>query len=442
MAPPVFAAGRVPLALALAALLAGCSAVVPAGREGPASAGTAAPSLPYGTRPAPSSAPTPPATAPGDPVARPVPATPNAALPFAPVPADAATAAMAGVVAGPPVRDLALSAANARAALVAFRISCSSVQRRADASGLTQPGDWTEACTAARGWRDADAANFFDRHFAPVQIGDGKAHATGYFEPEILGSRTRLPGYDIPVYRRPPDLVEVDLGDFTKDLAGRKLRGRVDGTRLVRYADRAAIDAGALANRGLEIAWAADAPEFFFLQIQGSGRLRLPDGTVMRIGYDNQNGHDYVGIGRVLRDRNALAPGQATMQGIIEYLRADPMRGAAVMRENPSWVFFRELTGAGPVGALGLPVTPRATIAADPRYVPLGAPVFLSMDRAEPGGLWIAQDTGGAIKGANRVDTFWGAGPEARAIAGGMSARGVALLLLPKASAERLTAPR
>lgn len=426
-----------------ALLLSACTSVIPQG-DGPQSAGDT-PQLPYGVRPAPDAPPAPlphSAAAPGDPVARPIPAIAGAALPFAPVPADATTAATAGVVTGPPVRDLGLTAAASRAALAAFRISCPSLVRRVDASGLTAAGDWAVACSAASGWRDDDAAAFFDRHFATIQVGDGKAHATGYFEPEILGSRTRAPGYDIPVYRRPPDLVEVDLGDFSKDLAGRKLRGRVEGTRLVRYADRAAIDAGALAGRGLEIAWAADAAEFFFLQIQGSGRLRLPDGSVMRIGYDSQNGHDYVGIGRVLRDRGALAPGQATMQGIIDYLRADPVRGAAVMRENPSWIFFRELTGAGPLGALGLPVTPRVSVATDPKYIPLGAPVFLSMDRAEPNGLWIAQDTGGAIKGSNRVDTFWGAGAEARAIAGGMSARGVALILIPKVSAARLSAAR
>lgn len=426
-------------------LLAGCSSVIPRGGDDVRSSSDT-PQLPYGVHPAPTPTPapvrTPPATAPGDPVAKPIPATPNAALPFAPVPVDATTAATAGVVAGPSVSDLGLSPARARDALVAFRISCPSVVRRVDVSGLTQNADWTAPCADARSWRDDDALAFFDRHFGTVQVGDGRAHATGYFEPEILGSRTRGAGYDVPIYRRPPDLIEVDLGNFAKDLEGRKLRGRVEGNRLVRYADRAAIDAGALANKGLEIAWAADAAEFFFLQIQGSGRLRLPDGSVMRIGYDSQNGHDYVGIGRLLRDRGELAPGQATMQGIIDYLRADPVRGAAVMRENPSWVFFRELTGPGPLGALGSPVTPRVSIAADPKYVPLGAPVLLSMDRAEPNGLWIAQDTGGAIKGANRVDTFWGAGAEARAIAGGMSARGVALILLPKVSVARLVPAR
>lgn len=433
---PFVRSGLAPVVALL--LVGGCSSVIPEG-ESDRPQPSANPQLPNGVAPAPTRPAEPVApVAPGDPVARPIPATPNGALPFTPVPADATTAATAGVVAGPAVADLGLTPASARAALAAFRVSCPSVQRRADASGLTQNADWSAACAAAATVRDGDALAFFDRHFATVQVGDGKAHATGYFEPEIAGSRTRQPGYDIPVYRRPPDLIEVELGDFSKELAGRKLRGRVEGQRLVRYADRAAIDAGALAGRGLEIAWAADAAEFFFLQIQGSGRLRLPDGSVMRIGYDSQNGHDYVGIGRLLRDRGELAPGQATMQGIIDYLRADPVRGAAVMRENPSWVFFRELTGPGPLGALGLPVTPRASVAVDPKYIPLGAPVFLSMDRAEPNGLWIAQDTGGAIKGSNRVDTFWGAGAEARAIAGGMSARGVALLLLPKASVARL----
>lgn len=381
-----------------------------------------------------------PLPADSDRVAQPVPATPNPALPAPLPPADAATAAAAGVIAGPAVADLGLDAANARLALAAFRISCPAVQRRTDTSGLTQPGDWGAACAAAAGWRDDDASNFFAVHFAAVQVGEGKAFATGYFEPEILAARTRQPGYTVPVYRRPDDLVEVELGDFAQDLAGRKLRGRIDGARLVRYHDRAAIDAGALAGRNLEIAWAADAPEFFFLQIQGSGRLRLPDGQVIRIGYDTQNGHDYVGIGRLLRERGALQPGQTSMQGILNYLREDPVRGAAVMRENPSWVFFRELTGPGPLGALGLPVTPRASVATDPKFVPLGAPIFLSMDRAEPNGLWIAQDTGGAIKGANRVDTFWGAGAEARALAGGMAARGSALVLLPKVSVARLVA--
>jgi membrane-bound lytic murein transglycosylase A len=152
----------------------------------------------------------------------------------------------------------------------------------------------------------------------------------------------------------------------------------------------------------------------------------------MRVGYAGQNGRDYVAIGRLLRDRGILPPGGASMQSIKDWIRANPDQGKALMRENLSYVFFKELTGPGPLGALNVAVTPHATVAADPNYVPLGAPVFLKMDRPEANGLWVAQDTGGAIKGPNRFDTFWGAGPEAVATAGGMSASGEALILVPK----------
>lgn len=160
----------------------------------------------------------------------------------------------------------------------------------------------------------------------------------------------------------------------------------------------------------------------------------------MRIGYDGQNGRDYVAIGRLLRDRGQLPPGGATMQTIKDWIRAHPEEGKALMRENLSYVFFKELTGAGPLGAMGVAVTPHGTVAADPKYVPLGAPVFLKVDRPEASGLWVAQDTGGAIKGPNRFDTFWGAGAEAEAISGGMSASGRAWLLLPKGTVERAQA--
>jgi membrane-bound lytic murein transglycosylase A len=267
-------------------------------------------------------------------------------------------------------------------------------------------------------------------------VGGGTSFATGYFEPEILGSRTPLPGYDVPVYRKPPDLVEQDA--TTAQATGTPRRGRlVDGV-IVPYFDRTEIENGALAGRGLEIAWAADTIDMFFLQIQGSGRLRLPDGGVMRIGYAGQNGREYVGIGKLMKDRGLLGPGQTSMQGIVAYLRANPEEGRAIMRENGSYIFFQELTGPGPLGALGRPVTSQVSVAADPRFVPLGAPVFLQLDRPEANGLWIAQDTGGAIKGANRFDTFWGAGDYAATTAGGMAARGRAYIFLPKASLARL----
>jgi membrane-bound lytic murein transglycosylase A len=210
----------------------------------------------------------------------------------------------------------------------------------------------------------------------------------------------------------------------------------------VPYYSRAEIEDGALAGRGLEIGWAADPIEFFFLQIQGSGRMRAPDGGIMRIGYAGQNGRDYVSLGSVMREQDLFGdgPGQyaPSMQGIMAYLRQNPEAGWELMRRNESWVFFRELTGDGPLGALEVPVRRGSSVAADPAYVPLGAPVWLDLDRDEADGLWIAQDTGGAIKGSNRFDTFWGAGDEAREIAGGMSANGSALILLPKGTLERL----
>jgi len=316
-------------------------------------------------------------------------------------------------------------------ALGAFRASCPVLMRRQDQSRLTRSGDWSALCAEAASLQPDYAPGFFYHRFEWVRVADGRAFATGYYEPEIEGSRVPLPGYT-PIYGVPSDLVRCTRPD------GGTGRGRIDrsGT-CVLYYTRAEIEDGALAGKGLEIAWAKDPVELFFLEIQGSGRVRFPDGSVMRLGYASQNGRDYVAIGRLLRDRGILPPGGANMETIKGWIRANPEQGRALMRENPSFVFFRELTGPGPLGALNVPVTPRGTVAADPNFVPLGAPVFLWMDRQEANGLWVAQDTGGAIKGPNRFDTFWGAGSEAVAIAGGMSASGEALILLPKGTAAR-----
>ncbi len=372
--------------------------------------------------------------------ARPEPAPPPVVAP--PPPAKPTNAADSGVQPGPAFTSFAINPDAARAALTAFRLSCPALQRRADQSGLTRSGDWSQPCAQASGWPDGDAAAFFTNQLAVVQVGDGRAYATGYYEPEIAGSRAPAPGYDTPIYKRPPDLIEGDLGDFFPELKGKKIRGKVQGGKLIPYPDRGQIEDGALKGRGLEIGYAADPVEFFFLQVQGSGRLRLPDGSVMRIGYDGQNGREYVGIGKLMRDRGLLGPGQLSMQGVMAWLRANPAEGDAIMRENKSWVFFRELTGPGPIGAMNVAVTGRVTVAADPAFVPLGAPVILQLDRSEANGLWVAQDTGGAIKGANRFDTFWGAGEQARTIAGGMSGRGQAWLLIPRAAAARLAEQR
>ncbi len=370
----------------------------------------------------------------GDSAAKPIPSIPVERLPPPVASGDGSNAASLGVVRGSLIGELQIARADGDAAMAAFRTSCPGLLRREDLSGLTQSGDWQAACDAVKTWT-GDGVSFFAAHMEAVQVGDGKAFATGYYEPEILASRTRGNGYETPIYKRPPELVEVDLGSFASDLKGRKIRGEVKGGNLVMYADRTGIEEGKLTGRGLEIAYAKDPVEIFFLQIQGSGRLRFPDGSVARIGYDSQNGHPYTGIGKLMKDRGLVTDG--SMQGLARYLRANPEEGKKIMRENKSFVFFREAPN-GPQGAMGYTVIAESSVAADPKFIPLGAPVWLSMDRAEPNGLWIAQDTGGAIRGANRVDTFWGAGDRAVAIAGGMAARGSALLFLPKASVARL----
>jgi membrane-bound lytic murein transglycosylase A len=292
------------------------------------------------------------------------------------------------------------------------------------------PSDWQPLCAEAQSV--TDPVSFFRDRFDWVRVGKGEAFATGYYEPEIHGSRTRANGFSIPIYAKPNDLIRCTRPD------GGTGRGRIDETgTCVLYYTRAEIEDGALADRGLEIGWAADPIELFFLQIQGSGRLLLPDGGVMRIGYADQNGREYVAIGRLLRERGILPPGGTNMDAIIAWMRSQPDGGQSLMRENLSYVFFRELVGPGPLGALNVPVVGRASVAADPKFVPLGAPAFLQMDRAEASGLWVAQDTGGAIKGANRFDTFWGAGEVAQRTAGGMSSKGKALILLPKGAVAR-----
>ncbi len=381
--------------LATLALLAGCSRIIPPGGDG-----------------------------------QPSPVAPNAAI--------------LGVSAGPAFAELPIRPIDASHALDAFVASCHVPRTREDVSGLTQPDDWIGPCDAATTWPRTDAAAFFAAWFTPVVVGDGQAFATGYFEPHIAGSATRREGFDVPVYGVPEDL-ERCWRDGTPEAEreGRPpLSRRTPDGRCVPYYTRGEIEDGALEGRGLEIGWAADPVEFFFLQIQGSGQLISPEGEVLRIGYAGQNGHAYTGIGGVMRERGLLGdgPGQypGSMQGIMQYIRENPADGDALMRMNESWVFFRVLEGAGPLGSIGVKVSAGNTVAVDPDFVPYGAPVVLDLDRDEADGLWVAQDTGGAITGPNRFDTFWGAGQRARDTAGGMSGRGTALVLLPLASAARL----
>ncbi len=353
-------------------------------------------------------------------------------VPAPTVPPPPKTAREAGVALVPPAPTI--YDAWAQRALQAFRTSCPVLIKRQDQSGLAQGADWAPLCLEAASLAPEQATAFFRDRFDWVRVGNGKAFATGYYEPEIQGSRIAQPGY-APIYMVPPDLVRCTRPDGTTG------RGRIDPTgACVPYYSRAEIESGVLANRGLEIAWAADPVDLFFVEIQGSGRVVFPDGTSIRIGYADQNGLPYTAIGKLLRDRGILPPGGANMQAIRDWIRANPDQGRELMRENASYIFFKALTGPGPLGALNVPLTPRGTVATDPNFVPLGAPVYLALDRPEAYGLWVAQDVGGAIKGPNRFDTFWGGGPEATQIAGGMSANGVAYVLLPKGTAARASA--
>jgi membrane-bound lytic murein transglycosylase A len=358
------------------------------------------------------------------------PSVPSPAVPVTPPPP--ANARAAGVTQVPPAPTIYDQWAER--ALTAFRASCPVLMRRQDQSGLAQGQDWAPLCAQASSLAPEQATAFFRNGFDWVRVANGKAFATGYYEPEIQGSRVPQPGY-APIYGVPPDLVRCTRPDGTSG------RGRIDqnGT-CVPYFSRADIDNGALADKGLEIAWAADPLDLFFVEIQGSGRVVFPDGTSIRIAYADQNGLAYTAIGKVLRDRGIFPPGGASMQAIKAWVRANPDQARALMEANASYIFFKVLNGPGPVGALNVPLTPHGTVAVDPKFVPLGAPVYLAVDRPEAYGLWVAQDTGGAIKGSNRFDTFWGSGSDATRIAGGMAANGVAYILLPKGAAARALA--
>ncbi len=310
---------------------------------------------------------------------------------------------------------------------------------------------WRPACNAARALPAGDTAAaraFWEHWFEPWQMAEASAGTTGlftgYYEPQVAGSRVPGPGFQTPLLGLPPDLVEVDLGQFDDALAGLHVTGRIAGGTLVPYYDRAAIEAGALRGRRLEKLWLADPIDAFVLQIQGSGRVRLPDGHEVRVSYDGQNGRRYVAIGRVLLDRGEIPRGKVTMQSIRAWLVSHPDQAASVMDANPSFVFFRELgdlgPDEGPPGALGAALTPSRSIAVDRKFLPLGAPVFVAttdpLTRTPFRRLMQAQDTGGAIRGPVRADVFWGWGADAEARAGLMQAPGADYVLLPRAAPD------
>ncbi len=337
---------------------------------------------------------------------------------------------------------------DAAPALAAFKRSCAAMQRKPVATPMGGAGyagtvgDWRGVCADAESAKDARA--FFESDFTPVQISAGSVREglfTGYYEPELRASRTRHGAYRTPVYGLPPDLISVDLGKFRDALKGERIAGRIVGQRLVPYDTRAGIDAhGADAP---VLFYARDPIAVFFLQVQGSGRVILEDGSVMRVSYAGQNGHPYTAIGRTLVDRGALAKKNVSMQSIRGWLKAHRDQARAVMETNASFVFFREQPvgdpGLGSTGTENVALTPGASLAVDSRLHPLGAPFFIASDDPAPGNrLLIAQDTGGAIRGPVRGDVFWGFGQKAEDIAGKMKAHGKLYVLLPKPLAARL----
>jgi len=319
--------------------------------------------------------------------------------------------------------------------------------------------DWKAFCGQAAQLSPGDDAGLrrlVEAELQPVAvIGEGKAEGlfTGYYEPLVRGSRSRTGPYTTPLYRQPPDLVQVDLGEFRDSLKGQRIAGRVRDGRLRPYEDRGQIDAGALANKNLEMVWLDDAADAFFLQVQGSGLVQLDTGNRIRVGFAAQNGHPYVAIGRVMIDRGTLPREDVSMQAIRGWLRANPDAAPELLRQNPSYVFFRELPPPkdeldGPPGAQGVALVPGRSLAVDRSHHALGLPLWL--DTAQPAisgsgetalqRLMVAQDTGGAIRGAVRGDVFWGAGANAESVAGRMKHPGRFWLLLPKNVAAKLTA--
>lgn len=282
---------------------------------------------------------------------------------------------------------------------------------------------------------------FFESRFTPFRVvnpdGSHSGLITGYYEPLLKGSRFPTPRFRFPVYGMPDDLLTIDLGSLHPDLKSLRLRGRLAGNRVVPYFSRAEIEEGEALVKGRELLWVDDPVELFFLQIQGSGRVRLNSGEVVRLGYADQNGHPYRSIGRILVERGELTLDEASMQGIQAWGRRNPDKLSELLNQNPSYVFFRELPKylPGPLGSLGVPLTAGRSLAIDPRAIPQGAPVFLSTtwpNSSKPlNRLMLAQDTGGAIRGAVRADFFWGFGEEAGNLAGKMKQAGRLWVLLP-----------
>ena len=312
----------------------------------------------------------------------------------------------------------------------------------AGCQSLKYRSGWQEVCNKAVEIHTPTAArSFFENDFQPWALlnddGSEDGLITGYYVPDLNGSRQSSSQYPYPVYARPDDLLVIDLSSVYPELGDYRLRGRIEGQRVVPYWNRAEIDGFNQPLHGHELCWVGDPVELFFLQIQGSGRINLDDGTQIMVNYADQNGHPYQSIGALLLERGEMTRDQMSMQNIAAWGRQHPSLVQDLLNENSSYVFFRELDEGvtSPPGALGISLTGERSLAVDPRYIPLGAPVYVATrwpDRDEPlQRAMVAQDTGGAIKGRVRADFFWGVGDDAAEMAGRMKYPGRLWLLLP-----------
>jgi len=308
---------------------------------------------------------------------------------------------------------------------------------------------WPALCSAADALGEPDnagARNFFEHWFRAHRVlgawGRSRGLITGYYEPLLQGSLKPSPAFPVALYRRPPDLITVDLADLYPELAGKRVRGRLTGQKLVPYYSRADINAAAAPLAGNELLWVNDPVAAFFLQIQGSGRVTLTDGRVVGVGYADQNGYPYTAIGRQLVEMGEMELNDVNLFTLRAWLRSHPQRATELLNRNASYVFF-ELRGTpadGPIGSLNVPLTAERSLAVDRKVIPLGIPVWLDTslpDDSRPyRRLLLAQDTGGAISGPVRADLFFGHGDRAEEYAGRMKQEGRLFALLPVTDAR------
>lgn len=340
------------------------------------------------------------------------------------------------------------AAADHSLILPAFLKSCDVLVKKSPDAAMgpdTRMGkisDWVEICADARKIRPGNKVEvnfFFQSRFVPYLARNNQNATglfTGYYESELEGRWGPEGDFAHPIYSRPNDLVSANLGQYRDEFKGKQIAGRVLGNKLIPYNSRAEINNGALKGRALEILWVNDPVTLFFLHVQGSGRVRMTDGSTVRIGYAGRNGRPYTSIGKELVKMNVMPLKDVTAPAIMSWLRANPEPGRRLMNKNESFVFFRVIDGDGPLGAQGVPLTPGRSMAVDRKFIPYGVPIWLNTTDPLDGKLplrrlMVAQDTGSAIKGPVRGDVFWGFGAEAAERAGVMKSRGQYYLILP-----------